>query len=298
MNLHLSFRIELLWIRVLVILFIFQSSKLKAQTEPFLFEDQLIYTLENERLRSNAVIVSAGKAFSWQQFDDNSYSSFDSLQVEFNADSIHWSFVIDSTPFKVSMPNEISLLMGGDRGQLQDFLLERLINESSHNEFQITDTTLVDTLWHRSALRYEVLQHIYVSDSLDSTLVCNSSFPIASAINSINDSKECNGLYLVSLIFNRYGYKRDTVQTNIASIMRITGAVDWEKWFAVEGKEITVMLQHPYFAFDHMLFLKLQDGAEKNYWSGEMHSFIPAHNLGELYGKYSKKEGAERFEIK
>jgi hypothetical protein len=121
---------------------------------------------------------------------------------------------------------------------------------------------------------------------------------VASAINSINDTANCNGLYPVSLIFNRYGYKRDTVQTNIASIMRITGAVDWEKWFAVEDEEVTVMLQHPYFAFDHMLFLKLQSADGAGRWIGEMHSFIPSHNLVDLYGKFVQKEGAEQFEIK
>ena len=176
--------------------------------------------------------------------------------------------------------------------------MERLNNESRRPEFQITDTTSVDTLWQRSASRYEVLQHISVIDSLDSTLVCHSSFPIASAINSINDTLTCNGLYPVKLIFNRYGFKRDSVDTDITSIIRITGASDWQKWFAVEGEEVTVMLQHPYFAFDHMLFLKMQDGVEKKYWLGEMHSFIPSHNLGDLYGKYSEKDGAERFEIK
>ncbi len=80
--------------------------------------------------------------------------------------------------------------------------------------------------------------------------------------------------------------------------MRTLGVSGWRKWYAVENQELTVMLEHPYFAFDHMLFLKMQDGVEKKYWLGEMHSFIPSHNLGDLYGKYSKKEGAERFEIK
>lgn len=298
MNPHWSFGVRFLWVKVLAILFLLQPLKLKAQIEPFLFDEQLGYALEDERLRSNSVLLSSGSAVSWQDFDSVISNSIDSLRAQFNADSIHWNFIKDSIPFQVSIPNDISLLMGGDRGQLQDFLLERLINDSRVAEIAGSDTTIIDALWQRSATRYEVLQHISVIDSLDSIPVCHSLYPVASAINSINDTLSCDGLYPVKLIFNRYGFERDSVNTDITSLMKITGASGWQKWFAIEDEEITVMLQHPYFAFDHMLFLRMQDDGAKNYWLGEMHSFIPSHNLGDLYSKYSEKEGAERFEIK
>ena len=270
----------------------------KAQNAPFLFDGQLRYALGDERLRANAVLKRKGIIAVWNEFDSVETDSLKDIRALFNADSIHWSFIKGGIPFSVSIPNDISLLFGGDRAQLQDFLLERLEDGYRPSEASGVDTIKVDTLWQKSGLRYEVLQHIAVLDSLDSLAVCHTSYPMASAINSFNDTASCNGLYPVRLIFNRYGYKRDTVDTDIASIMGITGATFWEKWFAVEAEEITVMLQHPYFAFDHMLFLKLQDGVGKKYWSGEMHSFIPSYNLGDLYGKLSEKEGAERFEIK
>lgn len=270
----------------------------KAQNGPFLFDEQLLSALQDQRLRANAQLLSAGNPITWKEFELVSSDAIDSLQAQFFADSIHWQFTISGIPFTVRVPNDISLLLGADRGELQDFLLEQLGASSLPLHALNVDTVPIDTVWRRNGLRFEVLQHISISDSLDSTSVCHSSYPVASAISAINDTLSCNGLYPVKLVFNRYGYRRDTVATDITSIMRITGAVAWEKWFAVEGEELTVMLQHPYFAFDHMLFLRKQEVGSERYWLGEMHSFIPSHNLGDLYGKYTQKEGAERFEIK
>jgi len=284
--------------RITVLLLLLSASIGKAQNGPFLFDEQLRSALQDERLRSNALLLSVGSAVSWQEFDSTHSDELDSLQVEFNADSIHWNFIKNSIPFKVSMPNDISLLMGGDRGKLQDFLLERLIDDSRIPEIFSTDTCSADTLWQFSNRRYEVLQNMSVIDATNMLPVCNAAYPIASAINSINDPLSCDGLYPVNLIFNRYGFKRDSIDTDITSLMRITGASDWKKWFAAENEELTVMLEHPYFAFDHMLFLRLEDSTDAPHWIGEMHTFIPTHNLGDLYGNYSEKEGAEQFEIK
>jgi hypothetical protein len=285
-------------VRITILLLTLGVSIGKAQNEPFLFDDQLLHTLEYQRLRSNAVVKISGDQVLWQEFDHYSSKSLDSLKVKFNSDSIYWSFVRENVRFEVKVPNDISLLLDGDRGQLQDRLFESLAADSSARFNFRADTTMCDTLWQLRDQRYELLRSISVIDKCDSLPVCNLSTPIASAINSINNTADCDGLFPVMLVFNRYGFKRDTLITDIASIVRVTGVSDWKKWFATEESELTVMFQHPYFAFDHMLFLKPYEFNNVSHWLGEMHSFIPTHNLGELYGKYVNKEGAERFEIK
>ena len=89
--------------RITVLLLLLSASIGKAQNGPFLFDEQLRYALEDERLRSNAVLLSEGSMVTWQDFDSVISNSIDSLQVQFNSDSIHWSFIKDSVPFQVNL---------------------------------------------------------------------------------------------------------------------------------------------------------------------------------------------------
>ena len=121
---------------------------------------------------------------------------------------------------------------------------------------------------------------------------------MASAVSAINDTSQCDGLFPMVLVHNRYGNKRDSVLCTLPDLIRITGALTWPKWFARDAESLLVMLQHPYLGFDHMLHLKLKVLNGSSYWNAELHAYIPSHNIRNLYGTHNQKKRAERFVIK
>jgi len=160
------------------------------------------------------------------------------------------------------------------------------------------DTTAIDTFWLLDGIQYNVLRGISVLKKLDSTALCRSNLPIESALNSLNDTLACNGIYPVHLVMHQYGNKRDTIGTSIPALIKATGAYAWPKWYGIDENGLIALLQHPYWGFTHMLYLRLRTQNGSTFWMGDLHTYIDTHNIADLYGNYKQKKGAERLIIK
>ncbi len=282
-----------------VTLSLFFSAKGKAQNEPFLSSSDALSALKSQRLQKNTLLKSNNRQVSWEQVLNLKPEQVVAFKAEFTADSITWEFALDLQTITVSFPNDIALLLGFDRSELQKQLLERFHENGNRHQIAVLQTdSLCDTLWIKSNSRYAFLNGLQVLNPSDSLPVCCLRFPMASAVSSINDTALCDGLFPLVLVHNRYGNKRDTVLTTIPDLIRICGATTWEKWFARDAESLVVLLQHPYLGFDHMLFLKPEARLETTVWLAELHAYIPSHNVRNLYGTHNQKKGAERFVIK
>ena len=72
------------------------------------------------------------------------------------------------------------------------------------------------------------------------------------------------------------------------------GAVGWPVWNLKENNEVALLIQHPFWGFDHVLFLHL----ENDIWLGDFYSFVPNHNLLNMFKNYdSNKIGPHKFKI-
>lgn len=280
-------------------LILFISAKGKAQQEPFLSSYDALMALKSTRLQKNAHLKTTGIKVSWDQVLIVKPDQIDAFSSGFTSDSITWEFTIAGEPIVVTFPNDISLVLGVDRSELQEQLLERFRHESNQHQLSgAKPDSLCDTLWVKTNSRYAFLSGLEVINPGDSLPVCCLRFPMASAVSAINDTAQCDGLFPMVLVHNRYGNKRDSMLCTMTDFIRITGASTWSKWFARDAESLVVLLQHPYLGFDHMLYLQpeMQNGA--SYWNAELHAYIPSHNIRNLYGTHKQKKGAERFVIK
>ncbi|MFN5370892.1 MAG: hypothetical protein ACK5B6_05445 [Bacteroidia bacterium] len=280
----------------LILLF---SAKGKAQQEPFLSSYDALLAIKSQRLQKNAHLTTAGRKVSWDQIRIIQPDQIDAFNASFTADSITWEFTIADENLAITFPNDISLVLGVDRSELQEQLLERFRHESNQHQLSgAKPDSLCDTLWVKTNSRYAFLSGLEVINPGDSLPVCCLRFPMASAVSAINDTAQCDGLFPMVLVHNRYGNKRDSMLCTMTDFIRITGASTWSKWFARDAESLVVLLQHPYLGFDHMLYLKpeMQNGAA--HWNAELHAYIPSHNINNLYGTHNQKKGAERFIIK
>jgi hypothetical protein len=281
-------------------LVLFISAEGKAQQEPFLSSYDALLALKSQRLQKNAHLKTSGRKVSWDQILVIQPDQIDAFNASFTEDSITWEFTIADENLAITFPNDISLVLGVDRSELQEQLLDRFRNISNRQELATVTSpdSLCDTLWIKTSARYAFLSGMEVINTRDSLPVCCAQFPMASAVSAINDTANCNGLFPMVLVHNRYGNKRDSVLCTMPDFMRITGASTWSKWFARDAESLVVLLQHPYLGFDHMLYFKpeMQNGAA--HWNAELHAYIPSHNISNLYGSHNQKKGAERFIIK
>jgi hypothetical protein len=282
-----------------VSLILFFSAEGKAQQEPFLSSYDALLALKSQRLQKNTQLKSTGRQVSWEQLLKFKPEQISTFNAGFNTDSITWVFSVDDQMITLSFPNDIALILGYDRSELQEQLLEKFRKEGSRQLLTaIKPDSLCDTLWIKTNSRYTFLNGLQALNPENSLPVCCLRYPTASAVTAINDTVNCDGLFPLVLVHNRYGNKRDTVLSTLPDLMRISGASAWVKWFARDSEGLLVLLQHPYLGFDHMLYLihKEQNGVP--YWLAELHAYIPSHNVRNLYGTYNQKKGAERFVIK
>jgi hypothetical protein len=220
------------------------------------------------------------------------------MTVRFDKDSVHWNFKSPTGEASVSFPNDITLLMGHDRDILQKLLVEQLGNyDVTVGKRALAERS--DTVaWQSTGDRYGVLTQLRLLDASDSSLVCHPHWELGSVVNAISDPTACDGLYPMRLVMHRYGFVRDTVNTDIPALLSAIGAADWPKWAAIEDDEAVVMLSHPFLGYEHMLALRATEISGRRCWMADMYAFIPSHNVLDLFRKYEQKEGAERFRIK
>jgi hypothetical protein len=286
-------------LRVILFLFLLEvTSKVKAQSEPSPFALTLSDLLVNERLVQNATLRSGDGRLQWSALrSDISWHEAD-MTVRFDKDSVHWNFKSPTGEASVSFPNDITLLMGHDRDMLQKLLVKQLESHEATAGKRTLAATPDSVAWQSTGDRYAVLTQLRLLDLNDSSLVCHPKWELGSLVNAITDPSACDGLYPMRLVMHRYGFARDTVNTDIPALLSATGAADWPKWAAIEDDEAVVMFSHPFLGFEHMLALRPSDIAGQRYWMADMYAFIPSHNVLDLFKKYEQKEGAERFRIK
>lgn len=195
----------------------------------------------------------------------------------------------------VSFPNDITLLTNADRKDLQDRLLARLTNMPGRLSPSTHSGTPVWINTTRSGTRFGLLSSMSFTDSASMKPVCHPAFSTYSLINALSDTLSCDGLFPVRLVFHRYGNKTDTLITAVSGILRATGASGWSKWSGVEANELTVLMQHPFVGYEHLVFFRKEKNADR--WLADLYPFIPTHNLAGLFTTYSAKGRQELFKI-
>ncbi|MFM7194468.1 MAG: hypothetical protein ACKOYP_06750 [Bacteroidota bacterium] len=251
---------------------------------------------QSERFRTNSRLMINGilaPSTAWQ-----------SLMVPENP-AVRLTFLKDSVFIEtadaagnrlaVSFPNDITLLTNADRKDLQDRLLVRL---KDHPGRLSAATHTVNPVWintARSGTRFGLLSAMTFTDSATMKPVCHPGFSTYSLINALSDTLSCDGLFPVRLVLHRYANKTDTLNTTVSGLLRATGASGWSKWSGVEANELTVLLQHPFVGYEHLLFFRKEKNHDR--WLADLYPFIPTHNLTGLFTAYSSKSRQELFKI-
>jgi len=269
-----------------------------SQSDLFPSPQKLLSSIENDRFRSNALCLRNGKKTTWDKLELLSPSSIDSFFVVFSTDSVFWNFRSAKVEYTVCFPNDFGLLKGLDRPELQAEFADSIKCHAHFSAMPQIDTAAIDTFWLLHGIQYNTLRGISVLKKSDSTAICRSDMPIESALNSLNDTLTCNGIYNLRLVLHQYGNKRDTLSTGLPGFIKATGAYAWPKWYGIDENGIIALLQHPYWGFTHMLYLRLITQNGEKFWLGDLHTYIPTHNIANLYGSYKQKKGAERLIIK
>jgi len=257
-----------------------------AQTEPSLFHSSMSRVVKSERFQANAILKLNNKEVAWSKLPDAANWQTDNVTITFTSNSVNWEMPLNGNIYSISFPNDVSVFYGLDRKEMQDKLLpilnsdRTIVTKSDSIKFSI-DKLLADSI----GLRYGLLRQNTYKNPLDSKLVCNSLYPFESLVNAFKDTLSCNGLYPLKMVYHRYGYKQDTVKTDVPSLMKTLGAVGWSVWNLKENNEIALLIQHPFWGFDHVLFLRL----ENEIWMGDFYSFVSNYNLLNMYKSYDVK---------
>ena len=143
----------------------------KAQQEPFLSSYDALMALKSSRLQKNAHLKTTGVKDTWDQILNLKPEQIDAFNAEFTSDSINWQFVIAGQSIVVTFPNDISLVLGADRSELQEHLLERFCETvNKHPVISQKPDWLCDTLWVKTNSRYAftrfALRYIVGKDKL------------------------------------------------------------------------------------------------------------------------------------
>ena len=281
------------WFSIIILLSIEFSGM--AQTEPSLFHSSMSRVVKSERFQANAILKLNNKEVAWSKLPDAANWQTDNVSITYTSDSVNWQMPFNGNTYAITFPNDVTVFYGLDRKEMQDRLLQilnsdRTIVAKSDSLNFLTDKLIVDSI----GFRYGLLRQNTYKNPIDSNLVCNSYFPFESLVNSFKDTLSCNGLFPLKIVYHRYGYKQDTVKTDFPSLLKTLGAAGWPIWNLRENNEIALLIQHPYWGFDHVLFLRL----ENDIWLGDFYSFVPNHNLLNMFKNYdSKKVGSRIFKI-
>jgi hypothetical protein len=281
------------WFSIIILLYNEFSGM--AQTEPSLFHSSMSRVVKSERFQANAILKLNNKEVDWSKLPDAANWQTDNVTITFTTDSVNWQMPFNGKSYSISFPNDVTVFYGLDRKEMQDKLLQilnsdRTIVANSDSFHFSADKILTDSI----GLRYGLLRQNTYKNPIDSNVVCNSLFPFESLVNALTDTLNCNGLFPLVMVYHRYGYKQDTVKTNVPSLIKTLGAVGWPVWNLKENNEIALLIQHPFWGFDHVLFLRL----EKEIWKGDFYSFVPNHNLQNMFKNYdSNKVGSHTFKI-
>ncbi len=266
-----------------------------AQIEPSLFHSSMSRAVKSERFQANAILKLNNKEIAWSKLPDAANWQTDNVNITYSSDSVNWQMPLNGNTYAISFPNDVSIFYGLDRKELQEKLLpllstNRTIAAKSDSLHFSTDKLIVDS----SGLLYGLLRQNTYKNPIDSSLICNSHLPFESLVNAFKDTLSCNGLFPLKIVYHRYGYKQDTVKTDIPSLLKTLGAIGWPVWNLKENKQIALLIQHPFWGFDHVLFLHL----ENDLWLGDFYSFVPNHNLLNMFKNYdSNKIGPHKLKI-
>jgi len=250
----------------------------------------------SERFRSNARLTINGSVAPPTAWETLSLPQNPTVKVSFRKDSATLQTVdVSGNQLSVSFPNDITLLTNADRKDLQERLLVLLKQHAGRLTLPSPKVRPVWVNTMRSGSRFGLLSALHFTDSATSKAVCHPDYAVYSLINSLSDTLSCDGLFPVRLVLHRYGNLTDTVSTTITGLLSATGAAGWSKWSGVEANEVTVLLQHPFVGYEHLLFIRKERSSAS--WLADLYPFIPTHNLTGLFTAYSSKSRQELFRI-
>ncbi len=279
--------------------FIFVDS-LTAQELQFSSEFMLKATA-NSRLKANATIKGTGPKKGWDILSGVKNSDIDSVTSVFASDSVTWYFFFRTgTSLGVSFPNDVTLICGKDRGELQAMLLDNLKKGSHKREKSAAYSPCYrdDSLLHKTEELLTAEKITSISFLADSTAICDVARPYESLLSSLNDSNTCKGLFPVVLHVSGYGQKKDTLMISLCNFISALGNTNWDIEYARDKNGLLILFQHPFMGFYHMVSFTLKDTSTSKYWQAQLHSYIPSYNLTNLYGTHRTKGRAEKFVIK
>lgn len=257
--------------------------------------------LVNERFLSNTAIFHNQKKIITSDFNIDTTTTVNILNVIFSTDSVRLNTNIDGITYAISAPNDIGLLLNSDKIELVNGLINEVKSQKPNlkNTYEYSSQNFIsDTIQVKSDSKNELLFQVKILNALDSLPICAMQYPQASVINAFRDTLSCDGIYPLKMVFHEYGQKRDTLDTTVSAFIKSSGTSEWICWTIIENDNLVILLEHPVLRFNHMLYITPMISNQLKYWLVDIHSYIPSYNVADIYSTFSQNNNAETIEIK
>jgi hypothetical protein len=293
----MTIRVSALWLLPLALAGVIQEVKAQSVALP---PDSFLWSMLccNERFLSNAVCVKGGRVSPCAEVSASvGGQNIESSRITFSLDSVQWAFAIADVPCSVSFPNDISLITGMDRKELIELMVQTLGGNTA-DDLAHCDTVPVDStriVQVRQGELMGVLQRLEFLVSPDSVALCNGAYPLESMVTELQRKEGCGCVPPLIAAVHGYGQRVDTLISSLNALMDVCDIGQMEVWTALEGNELTALLQHRYLGYNHMFFVR--KAHKKDAWLADVYPFIPRHNVLNLFKAYVVKDGAQKLRI-
>lgn len=252
--------------------------------------------LATERFRANAMVYRNQRRINPAMAAHVQWNN-QQMTVTYRTDTVSWEIAdLDGNRYLINFPNDVTLYYGKDQKQLKDELLVSIRQASSphvmfmHSEHPGGEITTVT-----QGSRYDML-HMESFMGKDGLRICDPHAPAQSLINAFQDTTSCDGIYPIQI--RVHGYQSiDSVVSSVASLLKATRAVNWQKWSAIDGEEVTLLLQHPFLSADHLLFARMMSRKDIQGWVIDFYPYVPSGNVKDLFGQYSRKKTKQTVKL-
>lgn len=206
----------------------------------------------------------------------------------------------------ISFPVQYELILGLKKVEIEDLLKERLlaykpqpiVKKISPNT--LSATTQKDFFIEEKGF-YQIdgmrADHYYLKSEAGYTLLADKNNPIETLANLMTTGQVKNNIRL-TIIQRKYGNKQDTIQTTVnqwISFCKEEGCIPYLGIEEYDGKNIraTVIMENKILGYIHLFFFQFPAELLENKLKGDvtatLYSYIPVHNLNNLFDDYSIK---------
>lgn len=264
---------------------------------------------QKQKTQSDDIIIHAGDLANLSFINDST-----ALQIETRNKRHHIRLNNQGILFfEMSTPQSYELLTGKNKKELENGFIKEITDFNGPTVFpsDLSDLNINDSLslYTENGQSFHIpeiaFKRYYRKSGQGYLLLIDPAFPEESVYNLFL-SDQAPGQYMLQLKLRKYGFKKESFEVSLKKWIHFCEYTGCECYAGIEKIEngkihAAIFAVNTVMQYNHVLYVTIPQELlykQEGIINGELHVYIPTHNIKELIGEYQEKNKAYKINIK